>query len=771
LENRCALVSQQSYVENALTIVDSLARRQRGKIIYKYIENTEQFFKEVEPVENLEIPNSLKRALKNYGINGLYKFQAETLNLYQNHDSIVIVAGTGTGKTEAFMIPLLNDMLKRGEKTPKPYAVIIYPTKALARDQLYRMKRLAEGQLGIKVDVIDGDTPRQDRTRIYSQPPHILVTNPDMIHYGFLHSPHFRRLLSTISVVVLDELHVYRGVFGSHVKWIIYRLQRLVGDRIKYIGAGATIGNPEDLGEKLFGEKPVVVKGPSRRKGTAYHLLVSTGVGSRWSLASSIIAVLAKRGYKVLGFADSQQMAELIARIARKVYGVEIGVHRAGLPAEYRKEIEDKFREGLLRAVVATPTMELGIDLGDLDVVVMATMPPSYSHYLQRAGRAGRREKPGIIITLLGDNPIEAYFARRPSEFFSRKPEPSYIEPSNKEIAKIHLVSLLMQEGFIDVNSLPEELKAVVDEAKMLGLIKVVSGKLYPHWSKVRAYLESQGGLRSVGPQVMIVEDGSKKRKIGYRQMPQALYDLYPGAIYYHAGKSYLSVELDLNDMKALVRRLGADVNFYTKPLYTVDVLDVVPIERRSSGPLTLVYADVKLNIMVTGYIVREEYTGRKLYVHEYKQPLSWSFYTKALLTKYPDPGIQNSIDKISGYHALEHALISAAKPIVGASDTDLGGISYPSGHIIIYDSVPGGHGASRLVYERLEAIHPIAERILVECDCEDGCPKCVYSPYCGNNNNFLSRRNAYKILRYTLKNYDTGIKIKDEPISGKPLA
>lgn len=766
---RVSLNGSLSNYEEVLNRLDLVAKRQRGKIIYSYIEKSLREFQDTVEVRDLDLPDSLVKALESYGIRRLYRFQVEALERYREGKDIVIVAGTGTGKTEAFTIPLLEDMIKRKEAFRKPYALLVYPTKALARDQYIRLKRLAEGHLGYRVAVLDGDTPRDERARIYSDPPHILVTNPDMIHYGLIHSQQIRRLLSNAQVLVLDEMHVYKGIFGTHVKWVVYRLQRLTGE-LRFIGAGATIGNPEELGSKLFGRRPQVIEGPRRRKGEAIHALLSIGSGSRWTLAAAVISVLTRMGLKTLAFVDSQQMAELVARISRRSYGVKIGVHRAGLPAEYRKKVEDEFREGDLMAVVATPTMELGIDLGDLDAVLMVNLPHSFSSYLQRAGRAGRRDNPGLIVTLLGDSPIEAYFMRRPGEFFKQSPDPSYIEPSNKEIARLHLTALVMQEGLVDRDTLPQELVSVINEAVSLGLVKDVRGKLYPDWGKARQYIEEQGGLRSVGPRVKIMEDG--RMNIGYREMPAALYDLYPGAIYYHMGRAYLSVQLDLNRMVAEVRRLGADVNFYTKPLYTVDVVEILPIESRDSGPLHLVYADVKLVVMVTGYVVREEYTGRKLYVNDYKEPITWSYYTKALVTKYPNPGITSQTALISGYHALEHALIAAAKPVVGAADTDLGGVSYPSGHIVIYDSAPGGHGASRLVFERLERIHEVAEKILVECDCDDGCPKCVYSPYCGNNNMFLSRKNAYRILAYTYKLYEALVKPDREikPL-GKPLA
>ncbi len=717
-------------------------------------------------IEELELHDALKKALKSYGIERFYKFQFEAFQSYKNREDLVIVAGTGTGKTEAFIVPIIDDILKNNTRISRPYALVMYPTKALARDQLYRFKLLIEGKLGLKVDVLDGDTPRDKRLKIYSDPPHILVTNPDMMHYGLALSDRIRRLVSGVRVLVLDEMHVYRGVFGTHVKWVVERLKHYASEDIVMIGAGATIGNPSELGEKLFGRKPSIVYGPKRRKGTAYHIFVSYGVTSRWTIAAFLLAFLINNNMKTLVFVDSQQMSELIARIARRNYHVNVAVHRAGLEPEYRKRVEEEFREGKIQGIVATPTMELGIDLGDLDAIVMATLPRSIASYLQRAGRAGRRDRPGLILTLMGDDPIEQYFLRKPQEFFSREPDPSYIEPNNLEIARVHASAILLERGLVEKNSVPEPIRKALDLLSSIGYARRFGDKYYPEWGKVRELVKSSG-LRSAGPSVSILEEN---KVIGKRELPQALYDLYPGAVYYHAGRSYLVIELSIDSYHAKVRRIGADVKFYTKPLYTVDVASITPLESRILGPLKLTYADVDLLVSVTGYVIREEYSGRKLNEIIYEQPLNWKFSTKALVTRYPNPGITNYVRLISGYHALEHALISASKPIVGASDTDLGGISYPSGHIIIYDSTPGGNGASRLIYERLEKVHDIAENILVSCDCEDGCPKCVYSPYCGNNNQFLSRKEAYKILKAVLQ-YKPVKPLKDVPIEGKPLA
>ncbi len=716
------------------------------------------------------LPEALCSALGALGIEKLYEHQYRALEAFRSGDNVVIVSGTGTGKTEAFLIPVLEDMIVHGPAPPRPYAVVLYPTKALARDQLVRIKALAESRLGFRVDVLDGDTPRGRRAEIYLDPPHILVTNPDMMHYGMAFSDRFRELVARVRVLVVDEMHVYSGIFGSHVGWVIYRLKRLVGGRkIRFLGAGATIGNPRELAGYLFGEETVVVEGPRRRRGIAVHLFVDQGRASRWSLAAALISHLARDGYKVLGFVDSQQMAELVARIARKTFKVNVGVHRAGLEASERARVEEDFREGRLMAVVATPTLELGIDIGDLDAVVMARLPRSYAAYIQRSGRAGRRGSPGLVATILGDDPIEAYFLARPREYFEQEVDPAYIEMSNIEVAKVHAASLALQEGLIDSSGLPEALVDALEALDREGIVRRVRGAgFYPDWKLARSYVESRS-LRSSGPLVRIYDISSRPggRRIGYRELPQALYDLYPGAIYYHGGRGMVVLRLDLGALRADTRQIGGDVGFYTKPLYTVDVVTVKQIASRRLAGVKLVYADVQLSVSVEGYIVREEYSGSVLSEVSYDQPITWKYWTKGVLARFPDPGLGSFTDTISAYHALEHVLISAARPVVGAADTDLGGVSYPSGHIVIYDSAPGGHGASRLVFERMERVIEVAKGILSGCTCEDGCPRCVYSPYCGSGNRFLSRKGALRVIQAL----EEGVEAAYSSPSGKPLA
>lgn len=723
--------------------VEVALERMGCRVVYRYVEE----YGDPEwgpPVEDVGLNPFLAETLKSYGIKRLFRFQVEAFNSIKSRRDTLIVAGTGTGKTEAFLVPVVDEIMRfKGSWGSGPHAILVYPTKALARDQVSRVKILSQPGLGVSISILDGDTPSEERRRIYSSPPDILVTNPDMIHFGLALSRDFRDLISRARYIVLDEIHVYNGVFGSHVRWVLSRLLSYVGGDTVLIGSGATIGNPEVFGEKLFGRSVNVILGPRRRRGVAVHYMVECSRASRWTLASMIIALLARGGLKVLAFTDSQQMAELLARITVKSYGVRVGVHRAGLKAELRREVEEAFKEGVLRAVVATPTLELGLDIGDLDAVVLTSLPKSFTSYIQRAGRAGRRGRQGLIYTILGDDAIEAYYTLRPKEYFEQEVPPGYLEPFNIEIAKTHIVAMLLEKGALKANAIPGELSRALEELREQGIITISSNTISGARGKLRGFLESRGGIRSTGHQVRIFEG---PEEIGFRELPEALLDLHPGAVYYHAGRPYISVNIDLDHLKAEVRRVR-EVNYYTRPLYTVDVDEFKPIDSLIFNNVKLLYGDVRVTLKVEGYTVREEAGGALIAEIPLEKPLKWSYWTKGFMGRYPDTGLHDLTLAISSYHALEHVLIAASRPVAGVADTDLGGVSYPSGHIVIYDASPGGNGASRLVLERFRRVVEVAEVIVSSCNCEDGCPRCVYSPYCGNNNRFLSRKGALRLI------------------------
>ncbi len=705
-------------------------------------------------VDNLNVDSKIKEALKEIGIKRVYKYQEEAINKILNRENILIVSGTGTGKTEAFLIPILNFAIN-GEKS-----VLIYPTKALARDQLNRICKLVKN-LPVRVGVIDGDTPRIERNRIYEDPPEILITNPDMIHIGLAMSRKFSETIRQADHFVFDEIHVYEGVLGSHLRMIIDRL-RDINSKIHIIASSATIGASPYMFEAMFGEEGEIIHGSNRRKGMAFHILVNSNGVSRWTLSAYLAANLIKLGLKVLIFTDSQQMAEVTAKIAQR-FGADLEVHRAGILPEERLRVEQGLRQGKVNGVVATPTLELGIDIGNIDAVIMAENPPSYPKYLQRAGRAGRRNNAGYVFTILSDDPIDSYFLRKPQEFFTRKLTPIPFDVSNIEVIKVHAAAYILEKYMVKIKDLPTLWQKACKELESHNIIRFSNGVAYATKYTRKFVLESS--LRSSGPIVKIYHND---KKIGERELPIALYDLYPNAVYIVSKRNYIVDNLDLERMIATVKKANDNLSYYTKPLYSVDVKDFNEIESRNVFGLPVKYGEIMVKVSVEGYTVHDLYSKKDRSSAEYKfeNPLSYSYRTKGLIIKHPILNEFTLIDGMEAYHATEHVLISAGRVVAGASLTDLSGISYPSGHVVIYDSTVGGSGVSKLLYERLEDAYEVALDIVGKCDCEDGCPKCIYDPYCGNNNRVLSRKKSLRLISEVIK----GTSTKDEEFWGESI-
>lgn len=705
-------------------------------------------------VDSLNISEKIKESLKSIGIERVYKYQEEAINKILDRRNILIISGTGTGKTEAFLIPILNFAIN-GEKS-----VLIYPTKALARDQLNRICKLIKN-LPIRVGVIDGDTPRIERNRIYEDPPEILITNPDMLHLGLAMSRKFSEAIRQADHFVFDEIHVYEGVLGSHLRMIIDRL-RDINDKIHIISSSATIGASPYMFEAMFGEQGEIIYGSNRRKGMAFHVLINSNGVSRWTLSAYLAAILIRLGLKVLIFTDSQQMAEVTAKIAQR-FGADLEVHRAGILPEDRLKVEQSLRQGKIKGVVATPTLELGIDIGNIDAVIMAENPPSYPKYLQRAGRAGRRNVAGYVFTILSDDPIDSYFLRKPREFFARKLTPIPFDTTNIEVIKVHTAAYILEKYMVKIEELPNLWQKACKELEKNNIIKIANGLAYATKETRKFVLESS--LRSSGP---IVKIYNNDKKIGERELPIALYDLYPNAVYIASKRNYIVDNLDLKKMIATVKKANDNLPYYTKPLYSVDLKDFNEVENRNVFGLPVKYGEIMVKVSVEGYTVHDFYSKKDKSSAEFKfeNPISYSYRTKGLIIKHPILNDFTLMDGMEAYHATEHVIISAGRVVAGASLTDLSGISYPSGHVVIYDSIVGGSGVSKLLYDRLEDAYEVALDIVGKCDCEDGCPKCIYDPYCGNNNKILSRKKSLRLISEVMK----GTSSKDEEFWGESI-
>ncbi|MEM1713408.1 MAG: DEAD/DEAH box helicase [Desulfurococcaceae archaeon] len=735
------------------------------RVIYEKIEETSE--PEHGPsIYEVDFPGELIKVLEKRNIRRLYKFQYEAYREILSGNNVIIVAGTGTGKTEAFFIPIAKKILTNTKQNPQ--VLVFYPTKALARDQVERFIEYSiYGRLG--VNVYDGDTPANLRKRIAMNPPPIIVSNPDMLHMGLIYSPYIRRFVESAETMIFDELHVYEGVLGAHIHHLVHRIKLTRNRKTQFVASSATIGNPKEFAESLFEEDFKEIRGSLARKGLIVHILVSSGYMSRWSTVSAIAKFLVDNDLRFIIFVDSQQMAEILANIIESRYNVDIAVHRAGLPIEVRRDIENKLREGKITGVVATPTLELGIDIGALDAVVLGNLPPSYAKYLQRSGRAGRRKK-GYVITVLGEEPIDEYYARNPGQFFNQKLTPNVIEPLNEEIIKLHFASYMLQVGKLHESKIPYEWKTVLDDLLAERIIKKIGPYISVNYINGRRYVTMKGGIRTQGDLVEII-DANSDRVIALRELPEAVLELYPGAIYFCAKKPYEVIELNMSDRKAYVKEVVEEQKFYTKPLYEVDVVDFDIIsERESDLNFKTSYAKVLVKISVNGFIVKDIYAGKIYSTRSFLEPVVYEYVTKALLIKLPILEEYDEHDFAEAFHALEHALIEASRITCGAGVTDLGGISYPSGDIVIYDAAVGGSGISKLLYSKLEETMNIAYDLMAKCDCIDGCPKCIFSPYCGNNNKVLSKKKALRYLDFLYsRKIRPGIKPLEEKY-GKPL-
>lgn len=708
-------------------------------------------FLDPEPGDELsKIPMSdvLRERLLSLGIRRLYKFQQDALRVITQGNNTVIISGTGTGKTESFLIPLIELSLK-GRRS-----MVVYPTKALAKDQLGRMKKLLPKS--VSVSVLDGDTSNEERNRMRDNPPDILISTPDMIHTGLSLSNRLREVIRDREKVVFDEAHIYDGVFGSHIRGIAERLK--YSQDVQFIASSATIGNPETLMPTLFGVQGEVVMGSRSRRGIVTHVLVDLGKASRWTASANMAAQLIKRGLTVLVFTDSQQMAELVAKIAKRA-GVDMLVHRAGIRFEDKSEVERRLRDGTIQGVVATPTLELGIDIGYLDAVVMATNPPSFTRYLQRAGRVGRGGKPGYVFTLLGNDPLDSYYLKKYEEFFTREPLPVTADPTNYEVGKVHLASLVLEHGSLARDEVPDFWDRALKELLRDNILRVTGDRVYTT-DKTEGFVKSSS-VRSLGQTVKVYHEG---RVIGDRTLPLALLDLHPGAIYMNSGKTYIIKNIDLSAMRAEATLLKEDTGEYTKPMYSFEVIEKNVIESRNNPYAE--YAELKIRETVYGYVIKDPYSGDEAGDQiRLREALSYDFITKGTVVRFSQIDGFTKREKGKAFHGVEHAIINAARVVAGGSVNDLSGVGYPSGHVYIFDSVIGGNGVSRLLYERLDRALKVSYEMLQGCSCVDGCPKCIYSHYCGENNRDLSKRLSLRVFRES-----SPIEVNDLPW-GDPLS
>ncbi|VVB98641.1 ATP-dependent DNA helicase Hel308 [uncultured archaeon] len=682
--------------------------------------------------KEVELGEVAKSVFSARGIDKLYKHQAEGIRLAREGKNIVVVAPTASGKSEIYMNAMI-EAAQRGENS-----LIIFPTKALSRDQLKRFEPFA--LFGIRAEVYDGDTPQSKRERIRKSPPQVLITNFDMLHFILLNNGLFHAFLEKLRLVVVDELHTYTGVFGGHVSNIIWRLRRVMEKKHKaklgFICTSATIGNARSFAALIFGEEFEEVDGEGAPSGEFEHMLVCPE-GESYTTASLRIAEELEK--KSLIFANSHAVVERLGLMGKRM-GLNLSVYRAGLDYDKRREIERNFKEGGVRILATTSALELGMDIGDVDAVILAGFPGSITKVRQRIGRAGRKGQRAYGVYVARDNPLDQYYVENSEEYLHGEPESCFANPNNENLVKLHLLSAakdaLLSEN--ELNGREAEAESLIES----GLLKKL-GKFYVPTPAGTRLVRSLS-IRGAGKSIRIV-DSDLEKQIGEREFPMAINELFEGAVYLHGGEAYMSESLELEYGVAKVRKVGQELDFYTQALSIkeADVLEETKARDALGYPLS--FGKVHVKTTVHGFAVKETFSGRKMGEHSFPDPYVYDFNTY---------GIWIDLDSIAervrnfgdGLHGFEHVFIAMIPALTGADSKELGGLSYPSGRMYVYDGVPEGNGVTNVVFGKFEKIARMAHERLQSCKCESGCPKCVLDPMCGNDNHFLDKAAAKEI-------------------------
>lgn len=749
-----------------------LSRKEHYVVRYKLLE--EQDAEYGRPVEKLRIEPELISLLKEAGTDRLYKFQEEALDGVLKGENVVITAPTGNGKTLGFALPIFHLILSKKSEgslaTPK--AVFIYPTKALARDQLRVLSKFTPSEIGVAV--FDGDTTAPERERILDQPPEVLISNFDTIDYHLRNRTQYSVLFRDIQFVVVDEIHTYLGAFGSHVHFILRRLTRISQNKVQLIGSSATIRNAKQFAEQLFNCGVTEIKCEKGRRGRIHFIMLYPSKISMTSMIAGSVRLLLASEMKTLVFANTHRNAEVI-NLALRNDGVRSEIHRAGLLQDHRRRVEDSFKVGELMTLVSTPTLELGIDIGDIDSVV--SMITGITTLTQRMGRAGRKGQESVVVLALrNEDPISAFYKNHPETYFTDI-NPAYVEPNNRFISRLELMAAAMDRSIS-----PEEFadqRSVIQELIEQGFLVEKTERLWATSSAIKEVKKMN--IRGIGETVTIFDCSDEKNRetIGERQMPMAMRELFPDAVYLLAGRKYESTSFEFRAGIGIcnVKQLLDKHPYKTEALRHGEPEIIRTLEKRTLNGLEVQYCDLLVTEVLDGYVVKEIFSDKIVGPPHYlPEPLTYTFETKGLVFKAPRPSKldvsmmdkkttqeEMTIDDVlaGSFHALEHTLIESSDSLTGSGSSEIGGISMsPSGAIFVYDGFPGGNGLTKLLFDRLEEAVRRTMTILKECNCKskNGCPICTYSYQCGNNNYPLCKSGAIDILEQIAKGAKTKI-------------
>ena len=705
--------------------------------------------------EYAEIPETagpaIRRMLEARGVPRLYTHQAEAFRLCLERKNVVVVTPTASGKTLCYNLPILQQLLE----DPTTRAIYLFPTKALAEDQLHELQAAVDATGSeIRAFTYDGDTP-QDARRAIRERANVVLTNPDMLHSGILpHHTKWAKCFENLRYIVIDELHSYRGVYGSHLANVLRRLRRICdfyGSRPQFICCSATIANPKELAEALTESPFELVDRNGAPSGEKYFVfynppVVNRQLGIRRSYLHEtrrIATEFIERHQQTLVFANSRLATEILLKYLRDacergpVPGDTIRGYRGGYLPRERREIERKLRDGDIRAVVATNALELGIDIGSLDAVVMAGYPGSIASSWQRAGRAGRRQTGSLAVMVASSAPLDQYIVEHPEYFFEGSPEHAHINADNIEILISHLkcaaFELPLREGEKFGPHDPAELcRFLADEA---GLLHYSSGCW--HWTS-DTYPADAVSLRAVSSDNFVVVDTTGEHKvIAEVSFSTALTTLHEKAIYLHEARQYQVEKFDYEGRKAYVR--SVDCDYYTDAIDYTEVKELETFESCDANGARAAHGDVRVNTQVVGFKKIRFYTLENVGAGNLSMPEQelhttafWLHFPEEFLSRFPDMTPTHKQNAIGG---LANVLRTVAALLLMCDPRDLGiaitGDISTRGRgfepdVFLFDGYPGGIGQSQPLFRLLPRLVAGAKDVLKSCGCEAGCPACV---------------------------------------------
>ena len=717
-----------------------------------------------------EIHSSLTKAFIQKGYNQLYSHQYKTYMLLREGRNAVIVTPTASGKTLCYNLPVLDSLLKN----PSARAIYLFPTKALAQDQRAELdetiKMLPEE---IRIFTYDGDTPQDARKAIRSRG-HIILTNPDMLHSGILpHHTKWIKLFENLKFIVIDELHNYRGIFGSHLANILRRLKRIAkfyGSSPQFILSTATIGNPQEMAEKTIEEPVSLVDKNGAPRGEKYFIfynppVVNKDLGIRRSYVNEtrrLAKIFLQNNLQTIVFAQSRLLTEVLLTYLKS--DIEKNIQQEGLIRGYRggylplkrREIEKNLRNGKILGVVSTNALELGIDIGSLDAAVLSGYPGNISSTWQRAGRAGRKSGKSAALLVANSSPLNQFIVNHPDYFFSRNPEKALINPDNLSILISHIECAAFELPFKDGEKFGNsEINEILNFLEDEGFVHHSQDKWY--WTS-EAYPADGVSLRSVSSDNFVVVDTTgKPRVIAEVDFTSALTTLHPKAIYICEGEQYYVDKLDFDQRKAYVKK--TDIDYYTDAIdYTkIKILD--EFDKKKFPDCTISHGEVHVATQVVGFKKIKFHTAENVGAGDLSLPQN-EMHTTAYWITIP-ASILQSLDfspeqKVNGIFGLIYCLHHVSPLYMMCDLHDVGvsvgdnstGKSVPpkdlrskkgfdeereifssenfEPNLFIYDNYPGGIGLSPSLFDLENELLQQCLKTISVCPCQDGCPSCV---------------------------------------------